>query len=190
LFPSSDQRKGALNQRRSRDPCDRALKNSDWPAPHLGARHRSLLLQFKSRVAQGRNLSGSRLGARASFKLSSWPVCGPVVVPRSVFRLLQFGLVGFPTSLQPSDSIIKGPEGRNHPWSGTCIGASGSFRPASYRQAFRTMRRLWRLGNREDSLLPLAGGVIRPGLLRIAQDRPQGTFQCRVAHGETAMPSA
>jgi hypothetical protein len=50
----------------------------------------------------------------------------PVVVPRSVLRLLQFGLVGLSTSFQLSDSIIKGPEARNYPRGGTGIGALGS----------------------------------------------------------------
>ena len=55
------------------------------------------------------------LDARASFKLSSWPVYGPLVVPRSVLLLLQVVLVGFPASFQPSDGIIEWSEGRNYP---------------------------------------------------------------------------
>jgi hypothetical protein len=47
------QEKEALNQRRSRSPRQGAVKNSDWPAPHGGARHKSLLLHFKNLLGSG-----------------------------------------------------------------------------------------------------------------------------------------
>ena len=53
-------------------PLRQGTEEQRLATPHIGARHKSLLLQFKSHAAQGRKFSGSRLDARASFKLSYW----------------------------------------------------------------------------------------------------------------------
>ena len=110
--------------------------------------------------------------ALASFKLSSWPVWPWSFLVR-FSGYSKFGLVGFPTSFQSSDSIIKRPEARNYPWSGTCVGASDNSGPkgacglstrcggSGVEDAGRTAYCLWRVVPFDLSLL------------RITQDWPK-----------------
>ena len=119
-------RKGApTRSAASETPTKGHHKTAPGRRPISGRSCQALLLWFKSRkTAQVGRFSESRPDALASFKLSSWPVYGPLVVPRSVLPLLQVGLVGFPASFQSSDSIIGGqrvcnpPATRNSPWAG------------------------------------------------------------------------
>jgi hypothetical protein len=94
------------------------------PRGNSGRLCQALLHWFKSRkAAQVGRFSGSSLDARASLKLSSWPVCGRAHVsfgtPVSKIRR-----VGFPLPFQTSDSIGEGLEGRNHPTPESTTGAS------------------------------------------------------------------
>ena len=92
-----------------------------------------------------------------------------------------------PTSFQSSDSIIKGPEARNYPRSGTCM-VFGGLRP----QVANGPSTRWRdSGGRETGKTADCPGGWCP-LAWVAADRPgsaKGTFRCRVAYGETPMAS-
>ena len=110
-------------------------KTAPGRRPISGRSGQALLLWFKSRkTAQVGRFSESRPDALASFKLSSWPVYGPLVVPRSVLPPFQVGLVDSPASLQSSASIILGIEGLQSPRPKIRRGAGGpkSPRPATF----------------------------------------------------------
>ena len=81
-------------------------------------------------MAQVGRFRESRLDALASFKLYSWPFYGPLVVPRSVLRLLELGLVWFPASSQPSDSIVEGQEGCKPPDPEPAAGSPAAREPS------------------------------------------------------------
>jgi len=92
----SQQKRSADPQRRSSNPDQGAQQNSARPTPHLGAVVQALLLLQEPMMAQVGRFRESRPDALASFKLSSWPVYGPLVVPRSCSGSLKYGLVNFP----------------------------------------------------------------------------------------------
>ena len=124
---SSKQKGAPTRSAASETPTKGHHKTAPGRRPISGRSCQALLLRFKSRkTAQVGRFSESRPDALASFKLSSWPVNGPMVVPRSVLRLLQFRLVGFPARFQSSASIIPGIEGLQSPKPKIRRGPAGS----------------------------------------------------------------
>jgi hypothetical protein len=113
-FPAH-QRNGALNQHRSPKPLRQGSEEQRLAsAPSRGA------AQVAASSLQEPCGSGSQSFGEAESALARRSSClhGPSMaldVPRSVFRLLKFGLVGSPASLQSAGSIVEGPEGCKHP---------------------------------------------------------------------------
>jgi hypothetical protein len=139
VLTEADAKKRGADQRRLENPRQGALKNSD-PAPQPGRGTSRCFFSSRAMRLKLAVFSKAVLDARASFKLSSWPVYGPLVVPRSVLRLLEFGLVRFPASSQSSDSIVEGQEGCNPPHSESAAGFTGRAGGIAFRQKPRAPR--------------------------------------------------
>jgi hypothetical protein len=100
---------------RSSNPDQGAPTNSTGRRPISGRSGQVLLRWFKSQAAQvGRFRESSFLTLARRSGCLHGRFMAPVV-PRLVVRLLEFGLVSSPASLQSPASIVEGPEGCNYP---------------------------------------------------------------------------